>query len=193
LPASFKHLAETPGCSSVVLVANIRLSCPCNSRWIHGGSVKYKIMGTLAVVAVISACSKEIPPTSVEAFAEDRVLLDATLARCDLGSSDTFDDRNCVNARRAVERLWREQEKMNFELREQESERKLQLLREQQNREAALEEQRRLAEEEAEKQSLYEGTAFDAVPAVSEQTPELPVQEPGEDPKKEESPEDPGN
>ncbi len=159
--------------------------------------MKYKIIGTLAAVAVLSACSKEIPPTSVEEFVANRVLLDATLARCDLGSSDTFDDRNCVNARRAVERLWREQEKINSELREQESERKLQLLREQQDRETALEEQRRLAEEEAEKQRLYGGTEFDAVPEAPEQAPETvpetPIQESGGDPEKEDSPEDPGN
>ncbi len=159
--------------------------------------MKYKIIGTLAAVAVLSACSKEIPPTSVEEFVANRVLLDATLARCDLGSTDTFDDRNCVNARRAVERLWREQEKINSELREQESERKLQLLREQQDREAALEEQRRLAEEEAEKQRLYGGTEFDAVPEAPEQAPETfpetPIQESGGDPEKEDSPEDPGN
>ncbi len=159
--------------------------------------MKYKIIGTLAAVAVLSACSKEIPPTSVEEFVANRVLLDATLARCDLGSTDTFDDRNCVNARRAVERLWREQEKINAELREQESERKLQLLREQQDRETALEEQRRLAEEEAEKQRLYGGTEFDAVPEAPEQAPETvpetPIQESGGDPEKEDSPEDPGN
>ncbi len=159
--------------------------------------MKYKIIGTLAAVAVLSACSKEIPPTSVEEFVANRVLLDATLARCDLGSTDTFDDRNCVNARRAVERLWREQEKINSELREQESERKLQLLREQQDRETALEEQRRLAEEEAEKQRLYGGTEFDAVPEAPEQAPETvpetPIQESGGDPEKEDSPEDPGN
>ncbi|MDH3400890.1 MAG: EexN family lipoprotein [Chromatiales bacterium] len=159
--------------------------------------MKYKIIGTLAAVLVLSACSEEMPPTSVDEFVADPVLLDATLARCDLGSSDTFDDRNCVNARRAVERLWREQEKMNSALREQESERKLQLLREQRDREAALEEQRRLAEEEAEKQRLYGGTEFDAVPEVPEQAPEMlpetPIQEPGEDPEKEGSPEDPGN
>ncbi len=159
--------------------------------------MKYRIIGTLAAVAVLSACSKEIPPTSVEEFVANRVLLDATLARCDLGSTDTFDDRNCVNARRAVERLWREQEKINSELREQESERKLQLLREQQDRETALEEQRRLAEEEAEKQRLYGGTEFDAVPEAPEQAPETvpetPIQESGGDPEKEDSPEDPGN
>ena len=114
--------------------------------------MKYRIIGILSAVAVLSACTNELPPTSVDEFVADRVLLDATLARCDLGSSDSFDDRNCVNARRAVERLWREQEKINAEFREKESERKLQWLREQHDREAALEEQRRLAEEQAEKQ-----------------------------------------
>lgn len=159
--------------------------------------MKYKIIGTLAAVLVLSACSEEIPPTSVDEFVADPVLLDATLARCDLGSSDTFDDRNCVNARRAVERLWREQEKINAELREQESERKLQLLREQQDREAALEEQRRLAEEDAAKQRLYGGTEFEAVPEAPEQAletlPEMPIQESGGDPEKEDSLKDPGN
>jgi hypothetical protein len=152
---------------------------------IHGGSVKYRIIGILSAVAVLSACTNELPPTSVDEFVADRVLLDATLARCDLGSSDSFDDRNCVNARRAVERLWREQEKLNVELREKESERKLLLLREQHDREAALEEQRRLAEEQAEKQSLYEGTDFGAVPQVPGQTSETPIEESVEDPEKE--------
>lgn len=147
----------------------------------------HKILGVLAAVAVFSACSREIPPTSVEEFIADRVLLDSTLARCDLDSSDTFDDRNCVNARRAVERLWREQEKINAELREQESERKLRQLREQRDMEAALEEQRRIAEEEAQRQSLYEGTEFGAVPEAQgeglETPPENPDQEPNKDPK----------
>ena len=146
--------------------------------------MKHNILGTLAAAAILSACTKELPPTSVDEFAEDRVLLDATLARCDLGSSDTFDDRNCVNARRAVERLWREQEKINAEFREQESARKLQALREQHDREAALEEQRRLAEEQAEQEKLYEGTEFDAVPDPAGETTE----EGNEDPLKKETP-----
>lgn len=157
----------------------------------------YKILATVAAVAILSACAKEIPPTSVEEFIADRVLLDSTLARCDLGSSETFDDRNCVNARRAVEKLWREQEKINSELREQESERKLRLLREQRDREAALEEQRRLAEEEAEKQRLYEGTDFGAVPEASGETQEAPPeplnQESGDEPEEQGPPEDSGN
>lgn len=157
----------------------------------------HKILGTLAAVVIVSACTKEIPPTSVEEFIADRVLLDSTLARCDLGRSDTFDDRNCVNARRAVERLWREQDKINVELRDQESERKVQQLREQRDREAALEERRRLAEEEAERQRLYEGAEFGAVPEVSSETLESPAdtanQEPDEESAEESSPEDPGN
>ena len=97
-------------------------------------------------------------------------MLDATLARCDLGQSDTFDDRNCVNARRAVERLWREQEEINAELLERESERKRELLREQREREDRLAEQRRLEEQQSEQQELYQGLDFTVVPEPGQDT-----------------------
>jgi len=124
------------------------------------------------LVAVLAAagCAKEAPPTSVDEFVQDRVMLDATLARCDLERSDTFDDRNCVNARRAVERLWREQEELNADLLERESERKLQALREQREREDRLAEQRRLEEQQSEQQELYQGLDFTAAPETSPDT-----------------------
>ncbi|MCJ7557789.1 MAG: EexN family lipoprotein [Gammaproteobacteria bacterium] len=141
---------------------------------------------TISLVAVLAmtGCAREQAPTSVDEFVLDRVMLDATLARCDLDQSDTFDDRNCVNARRAVERLWREQEELNTELLERESERKRQMLREQREREDRLAEQRRLDEQESEQQALYQGLDFTATPELSpdsqddQQTAPLP-----EDPK----------
>jgi hypothetical protein len=120
----------------------------------------------------LAACAPETPPTSVEEFAQDRVLLDATLARCDLEGSGSFDDRNCVNARRAVERLWREQEKINASLLEQESQRKLDLLRQQQDQEARLEELRRTEAEQKQQEELYQGMEFDGEPSAQAGTEE---------------------
>lgn len=118
-------------------------------------------MTILAGIATLTACSKEIPPTSVETFVEDPVLLDATLARCDLEDEESFDDQNCVNARRAVEKLWREHEAMTEQQREQQFERKRALLRAQADREAEALAKKRQLEEEAEQARLYGGTTFD--------------------------------
>jgi membrane protein involved in colicin uptake len=139
----------------------------------------------LFLFLLLGACAEEAPPTSVEDFIADRVLLDATLARCDLGKSDTFDDRNCVNARRAVERLWRQQEELNATLLEQDSERKRELLRQQHDQEALLEEQRRLAEEQRQQEELYQGTDFDSSPAPDPQSQDLPKDLPAEEDKPE--------
>jgi leucyl-tRNA synthetase len=134
----------------------------------------------LVALLAMTGCAKEQVPTSVDEFMQDRVMLDATLARCDLEQSDTFDDRNCVNARRAVERLWRQQEEINAGLLERESERKRELLREQREREDRLAEQRRLEEQQNKQNELYQGLDFDAAPESSpdiqdgEQIPPLP-------------------
>ena len=134
----------------------------------------------LVTLLAMTGCAKEQLPTSVDEFMQDRVMLDSTLARCDLEQSDTFDDRNCVNARRAVERLWRQQEELNAELLERESERKRELLRAQREREDRLAEQRRLDEKQSEQQELYQGLDFNAAPENSpdvpdgQQTPPLP-------------------
>jgi hypothetical protein len=91
----------------------------------------------------------------------DRALLDSTLSRCSVDRVASLDDRECSNARRAVERLWRQQEQEKQEAREREFERKREALRAQADREQALlEEQRKIREALQREEEIYGGVSF---------------------------------
>jgi len=109
----------------------------------------------------LAACAEEVPPTPVEEYMTDRPLLDSTLARCNADRVGSLDDRDCSNARRAVERLWRQQEQERREAREKEFERKREALRAQADREqAVLEEQRKIREALQREEEIYGGVSF---------------------------------
>jgi len=116
---------------------------------------------TISAAILLSACAEEIPPTPVEVFMTDRALLDSTLSRCSVDRAASLDDRECSNARRAVERLWRQQEQEKQEAREREFERKREALRAQADREQALlEEQRKIREALQREAEIYGGVSF---------------------------------
>lgn len=114
----------------------------------------------LVLLPFLVACSEEPQVRSVVEFMSDRSVLDSTLSRCNENREMTRDDAECSNARRAVERLWRIQEKELKQRAAEEFERKRELLRLRHERQAAL--QRAEAEAEAAKQAdLYGGTVFE--------------------------------
>ena len=122
--------------------------------------------GTISVVLTgiffLGGCAEELPPTSVEEFMTDRALLDSTLALCNADKAAAMEDRNCSNARRAVERLWRQQEEEKKAAAEREFQRKREALRAQANREQEqLEEQRKVREALEKEEEIYGGVSFE--------------------------------
>jgi len=90
----------------------------------------------------------------------DRVILDATLSRCNsTGSENEYEQRECSNAQRAVERLWRQREKELEQEREKQFAAKRESLRLRQEREEALRRARE-AEERARATDVYNGQMF---------------------------------
>ncbi len=115
----------------------------------------------IAALMLLGACAKEPPPPpSVAEFLENRILLDAAMARCTMNRSATKYEAECVNAREASNRISREEEAERRRQLEAQSERKRAALRRTQR--AADEARRRSADaerarREAEYLSLFEG------------------------------------
>jgi hypothetical protein len=99
-----------------------------------------KSLRLLPVFLFLYACGAEPPPPrSVDEFKSDRVILDATLARCNSKGSETdFEKRECNNANKAVEMLWRQREMELKAEREKQFDAKREALRLRQEREEAL-------------------------------------------------------
>lgn len=97
-----------------------------------------RAMSTMALLGgLLSACTSELPPRSVEQFMSDNPALQATLARCREGGFEAERDAECANARQAAERLGALEEEAKREQREAEFERRRQALREQEARDRA--------------------------------------------------------
>ena len=100
----------------------------------------------IGVVCLLTACEEEQPVSFAE-FMDDDIARDGTLARCNEDREATANDIECANARRAAAAIALRQERARREALELESERKLELLRQQVERErAAAREAQRLAE-----------------------------------------------
>jgi hypothetical protein len=102
---------------------------------------------------LLVACAEEAPPTSVGEFMENPRLLEATMVRCSQNRSTMKYETECVNARDAINRLERDEERERRAALEAQSERKRQQLRATQEAAAAArrraeEDQRRREEEE---------------------------------------------
>ena len=80
--------------------------------------------------ALLSACSGELPPRSVEQFMSDNAALQATLVRCREAGSDAEREGECANARQAAERLGALEAEAKRAEREAEFERRRESLRE---------------------------------------------------------------
>lgn len=102
---------------------------------------------TVAGFALVAACAKEPPPPpSVDEFLANRVLLDATMAKCLSDRPRMKYEPECVNAREAANAIARAEEAERRLILEARSERKRAALRRAQE---AAEEARRRAEEAA--------------------------------------------
>ena len=94
---------------------------------------------------LLVACAEEAPPTSVGEFMENPRLLEATMVRCSQNRSTMKYETECVNARDAINRLERSEERERRAALEAQSERKRKALRATQEAAAAA---RRRAEED---------------------------------------------
>lgn len=108
---------------------------------------------------LLGGCGNEPPPVSVTEFMENPRLLEATMVRCGQNRAEMKYESECVNAREAVNRLERAEERARREELEAQSERKREALRRTQEaaaaaRQRALEAQRR--REEAEYLGVFE-------------------------------------
>lgn len=131
--------------------------------------VTVPLIGTL----LFAACSEPPPPVSVTEFMENPRLLEATMVRCGQNRSAMKYEVECVNARDAINRLERAEERARRAELEAQSERKRQALRRTQEaaaaaRRRAQEEQRR--REEAEYLGIFEGTPTETGAAQAPQT-----------------------
>lgn len=116
--------------------------------------------------ALISACSEPPPPVSVAEFMENPRLLEATMVRCGQNRSEMKYETECVNARDAINRLERAEERARRAQLEAQSERKRQALR--RTQEAAAAARRRAAEIQRQREEdEYLGIFEDAKPAPS--------------------------
>jgi hypothetical protein len=111
---------------------------------------------------LISACTKELPPRSVDEFVANPILLEATMVRCAENRSQMKYDAECVNARDAVKRISALQERARRAELEAQSEQKRQALR--RTQEAAAEARRRAAEAQRLREEAAYFGQFDAAP-----------------------------
>ena len=112
-----------------------------------------KLIFPSLLMAVLTACTKEPPPVSVNEFLAKPRLLEAAMVRCAEDRSRMKYEAECVNAREAVNRLEARQERLRREERERQSELKREALRRTQEaaevaRQRAREEERRRKEDE---------------------------------------------
>ncbi len=100
---------------------------------------------TFGLAAVLlTACSEEPPPRSVEEFIANPVVLEAVMVRCSRNRAETRYEAECLNAREAVDRILAREKALRRAELEAESERKREALRRAQR--AAAEARRRAAE-----------------------------------------------
>jgi hypothetical protein len=119
----------------------------------------------LLASGLVAACSEPPPPVSVTEFMENPRLLEATMVRCGQNRSEMKYEADCVNARDAINRLERAEERARRVELEAQSERKRQALRRTQQAAAAAR-QRALEEERRREEAEYLGI-FEAAPGTS--------------------------
>ena len=137
---------------------------------------KLKSIVSVAGLAVLAGCAEEVRPVSVQEFMDNPRLLEATMVRCGQNRATMKYEAECVNAREAVNRIEAAEEKARRVYLEEQSERKRQALR--RNQEAAAEARRRALEaqrlqEEAEYLGLFE-ESLDQVQSTAPQPQSTP-------------------
>jgi len=127
----------------------------------------------LSGLLFVAACSDEIPPVSVTELMENPRLLEATTVRCAQNRAETKYQAECVNARDAINRLQRAEERTRRVELERQSERKRRALRSTQEAAAAARrraQEDRLRREEAEYLGLFEQLPATGNSQVTEQS-----------------------
>jgi hypothetical protein len=105
----------------------------------------------LLTLSLLAACGREPPPRTVKEFAENPILLEATMVRCGQDRSRTKYDAECVNAREAANKIAVVDEEARKKSLQAQFERKRKQLRRTQQaateaRQRAADERRRLEE-----------------------------------------------
>ena len=88
-----------------------------------------RVTTCLIGLGCLAACSEPPPAVSVAEFMENPRLLEATMVRCGQNRSEMKYEAECVNARDAINRLERAEERARRAELEAQSERKRQALR----------------------------------------------------------------
>lgn len=146
--------------------------CPNHGWFEHVRHSMLTRLTTFGLAAVLlTACSEEPPPRSVEEFIANPVVLEAVMVRCSRNRAETRYEAECLNAREAVDRILAREKALRRAELEAESERKREALRRTQR--AAAEARRRAAEAARLREEAEYLAQFGEVPA------ELP---PAEDP-----------
>jgi len=128
------------------------------------------ICGSLSLLA---GCAEEPPPRTVGEFLDNRILLEATMVRCGENRNVSKYEAECINAREAINRIAKDEEKEERAELEAQSERKRKSLR--RTQQAAAEARRRAIEarrrrEEAEYLGVFDVPPPDAAPEGGTQT-----------------------
>lgn len=116
---------------------------------------------------IVAACSKPPPPVSVTEFMDNPRLLEATMVRCGQNRSEMKYEVECLNARDAINRLERAEDRARRAQLEAQSERKRQALRRTQEAAAAA---RRRAEEDERRREEAEYLGIFEEPAGTSST-----------------------
>jgi len=133
------------------------------------GQIRMGQTGVVATLLVLAACGRdELPPRSTVELMDDPIMLQAVLGRCNQG--DTLHDRECRNAREAVERLEADQSVELVKRKEAQT---------QSDFERAREQRRQREELELRRQEARQSVDPYTMPLVQDPAPE---QKPGEVP-----------
>ena len=73
----------------------------------------------VAVIVLLGACSRELPPRSTLEFMSDPAVRDAVLLRCNQLQGAALRDAECRNVREAVDRLAAEEERQPDQAKEE--------------------------------------------------------------------------
>ena len=108
--------------------------------------MKLRFTSLMCGLAIISGCSNEVPPRSVEEFLVDPIALEAAVVRCGANRDESRYEAECVNARQAVSIIEARKDRERREAFEAESAAKRAALR--RTQQAAAEARRRAEEAE---------------------------------------------
>jgi hypothetical protein len=108
--------------------------------------MKLRFTSLLCGLVIISGCTEEVPPPSVQEFLDDPIALEAAVVRCGANRTETRYEAECVNARQAVSIIEARKDRERREAFEAESAAKRAALR--RTQQAAAEARRRAEEAE---------------------------------------------